>query len=247
MKPRLLDLFCGAGGAAMGYHRAGFEVYGIDNKPQKNYPFPFLQMDALEAMDRLLRGEGLTFSNGVTLYLADIDAYHASPPCQDYSVVKSLHKGKEFPRLIEPILTRFRNTRKPYIIENVIGSNLPPQPKLDGTLGVMLCGTSFGLNIRRHRLFETSFPVPTLPCDHSIPIMDIYGDKERCKRMRELFPESIGMDFERHWVIHIGVSWMRKRNEWREAIPPAYTEYIGKYLMEYITSHNNTLSEPNII
>ena len=81
-KPRLLDLFCGGGGAAMGYHRAGFSVYGIDNKFQKHYPFPFLLMDALEAMDRLLRGDGLTFNNGKTLYLKGFDAYHASPPCK---------------------------------------------------------------------------------------------------------------------------------------------------------------------
>lgn len=76
MKPRLLDLFCGAGGCSEGYRRAGFEPYGIDNKPQPHYPFPFLLMDALEAMDRLLRGEGLTFSNGETLYLSDFAAFH---------------------------------------------------------------------------------------------------------------------------------------------------------------------------
>ena len=82
MKLKLLDLFCGAGGASMGYHRAGFAPYGIDNKPQPHYPFPFLRMDALEAMERLLGGEGLTFSNGETLYLEGFDAYHASPPCK---------------------------------------------------------------------------------------------------------------------------------------------------------------------
>jgi len=88
MKPKLLDLFCGAGGAAMGYHRAGFDPYGIDNKLQPHYPFPFLLMDALEAVDRLLRGEGLTFNNGETLYLADFLAFHASPPCQEYSIIQ---------------------------------------------------------------------------------------------------------------------------------------------------------------
>ena len=121
--PRLLDLFSGAGGAAKGYHRAGFEPYGIDNKAQPHYPFPFLQMDALEAIDRLLRGEGLTFSNGKTLYLQDFDAYHASPPCQGYSIMHNLPwlHGRDYPLLILPTLKRLKDTGKPYVVENVMG------------------------------------------------------------------------------------------------------------------------------
>ncbi len=90
-RPRLLDLFCGAGGAAMGYYRAGFDCYGIDNDPKllRHYPYPHICMDALEVMDRLLRGEGLTFSNGETLYMVDFAAFHASPPCQGYSTTRN--------------------------------------------------------------------------------------------------------------------------------------------------------------
>lgn len=147
-KYRLLDLFCAAGGAAVGYARAGFKMYGIDNRPQPHYPFPFLQMDALEAMDRLLRGEGLTFSNGETLYLKDFDAYHASPPCQGYSEATKdnsqwVHysKGKQTPKLIYPVKSRLESIGKPYVIENVRGS----RRELQGI--IMLCGYSFNLPI----------------------------------------------------------------------------------------------------
>ncbi len=96
LKPRLLDLFSGAGGAAMGYHRAGFAPYGIDSnpKPLRHYPFPYICMDALEAMDRLLRGEGLTFNNGETLYLKGFAAFHASPPCQKWSSMTNGGQGR---------------------------------------------------------------------------------------------------------------------------------------------------------
>lgn len=216
MKPKLLDLFCGAGGVAMGYHRAGFEVVGVDNKPQPHYPFEFHQADAL------------------TFPLEGFDAYHASPPCQDYSVTKTLLHENKYPRLISDTIKLFRAQRKPYVVENVVGSNIPPQPTLEGVFGVMLCGTSFRLHIRRHRLFETSCLIPTLPCNHTLKIIDIYGNKERLQRQRELFPESIGADLEVYWKNHIGVEWMQNRDEWREAIPPAYTEYIGKYLIKSI-------------
>jgi len=220
-KPRLLDLFCCAGGAAMGYHRAGFEVVGVDIKPQPHYPFEFHQGDAL------------------TYPLDGFDAYHASPPCQDYSVTKTLLQGNEYPRLIVPVTQRFKESNRPYVVENVVGSEIPPQRTLDGINGVLLCGTSFGMNIKRHRLFETSFPVPTLEHNHSLPIIDIYGDKPRLARMREIFPQSIGADLEVFWKNHIGVTWMKHRDEWREAIPPAYTEYIGKYLMAEVTKQTS--------
>lgn len=111
-KPKLLDFYCGAGGTAMGYSKAGFSVYGIDNKPQPNYPFPFLQMDALEALDTLLSGEGLTFSNGETLYLADFDALHASPPCQHATFIANQWRkaGYKYPELIEPTRKRLKDT-----------------------------------------------------------------------------------------------------------------------------------------
>ena len=104
-KPRLLDLFCGAGGCSMGYHRAGFEVVGVDNKPQKNYPFEFHQADAM------------------TFPLDGFDVIHASPPCQAYSVTRALSR-KKHPQLIEKIRSRLIENRKPFLIEKVPGSPL---------------------------------------------------------------------------------------------------------------------------
>jgi len=227
-KPKLLDLFCGGGGASMGYHRAGFEVYGIDNKPQKHYPFPFLQMDALNAMDRLLRGEGLTFNNGETLYATDFDAYHASPPCQA-NTKKSANWGRnrtywyDHKDLIPETRVRLIATGRPFVIENVNGS------PLNGSL--MLCGTMFGLKIIKHRFFEFNWDMPLmapLTCNHK----GVYNPWAGKGRSADKLREAEGID----WMpISGGAS--RKAGytgDLFNAIPPAYTEYIGKYLMEYL-------------
>jgi DNA (cytosine-5)-methyltransferase 1 len=132
-RPRLLDLFCGAGGAAMGYHLAGYEVTGVDLSPQPRYPFTFIQADALE------------------FPLDGFDLIHASPPCQSYSRAARL-RGNDHPRLIEPVRDRLAASGIPWVIENVPGAPLI-EP-------VMLCGGMFGLKVYRHRLFEASFPLP---------------------------------------------------------------------------------------
>ena len=140
MKPKLLDLFCGAGGASMGYSRAGFEVHGCDLAEQKRYPFPFIRMDWREYVDK---------------YGHLFDAFAASPPCQGYSVMKHL-STKEHPMLIHEVRDYLRSTGKPYIIENVAGAKPHMQEPL------LLCGSMFGLQtncgaqLRRHRLFESN-------------------------------------------------------------------------------------------
>ena len=215
---KLLDLFCGAGGAAMGYHRAGFEVVGVDNRPQKNYPFEFIQMDAFEALER---------------FGPHFDAIHASPPCQAW--VDSANKSKH-PQLIEPVRDALKETGLPYVIENVDSAPLRDW--------VMLCGTMFGLKVIRHRLFECfpSFYFSPYSCNHwgSVAAGDfaaVYGKGAQGNRYtdsggnqkRYLPPKSSWtMEF---WSEAMGIDWMNRR-EMTQAIPPAYTEYIGKALRE---------------
>lgn len=134
-RPRLLDLYCGAGGCSAGYHRAGFDVTGVDLRPMSRYPFPFIQADALE----YLREHGNSF-----------DAIHASPPCQRYTVARTIHQsGERHPDLVAPTRELLLASGKPWIMENVVGAPMG--------CSVVLCGLMFGLRVLRHRLFEASF------------------------------------------------------------------------------------------
>lgn len=212
--PRLLDLFCGAGGAGTGYHRAGFEVVGVDINPQPNYPFEFHQLDALSVLEE--------WTNP-----SDYAAIHASPPCQDYSKAMR-HLANPKPRLLDPVRKHLTAIGLPYVIENVVGAPLPTSATLDGRFGVELCGTMFGLRVYRHRLFETTFPIsaPT-GCSHDRPAMNPHNQAGR-----DLITAEFGSgDQERPWREEMGVSWMN-RQEARESIPPAYTEYVGRLLLE---------------
>jgi DNA (cytosine-5)-methyltransferase 1 len=210
VKPRLLDLFCGAGGAARGYHRAGFDVTGVDIRPQPNYPFTFWQADAFEILDEGYKG-----------YFA---AIHASPPCQGYSNANNRWSA-EHPRLIAAIRERIPGV--PYVIENVEGARAE---LLDP---VMICGLSLGLNTRRHRLFECSFPVMVPPCaGHYGDWLSVYGTGN--PRRRQIGSERGSGTFAEAQRA-MGIDWMT-RAEMSEAIPPAYTEHIGAYLMAELTA-----------
>lgn len=198
--PRLLDLFCKAGGAAMGYHRAGFDVVGVDIEPQPNYPFEFVQADAIE----YLLSEGQRF-----------DAIHASPPCQAYSNTQRIGKRKH-PDLIER--TRDSMPAKPWVIENV-----PDAPLIEP---IVLCGYSFGLRTYRHRLFESSVAIVAPPHrTHDRPNTKM-GRPLRDGEMMHVVGNFSGVDDAR---AAMGIDWMT-RDELREAIPPAYTEWIGLQL-----------------
>ncbi len=212
MKPRLLDLFCGAGGAAMGYHRAGFEVVGVDIKPQPHYPFEFHQADAL------------------TYPLEGFDAYHASPPCQEYSnsfLIMSRNSPKRYARLLGVVRELMVLTQKPYVIENVMGARYSPMQE-EGLQAHYLCGTMFGKQYHRHRLFETSF-FWLSPGKCRGKVESGYGTGIKTRRMtlaheRKDIIEAALRQFE--------IDWMRHNDEIKEAIPPAYTEYIGLQLMK---------------
>lgn len=219
---RLLDLFCGAGGAADGYRRAGFtEIVGVDNKPQPRYPFTFVQADALAP----------------PLDLGAFDAIHASPPCQHYSAGKNMWKGKlpddRHPDLVAPVRELLRATGLPYVIENVVGAPLEN--------AVTLCGDMFGLGVKRHRLFETSFFIWNPPvCRSSHPdfVVSVFGGGALSRTPKNGWTNGTGNFMQRRvHVAHeqakvaMGIDWMT-RDELSEAIPPAYTEYIGSCLLE---------------
>lgn len=212
MRPKLLDLFSGAGGCAVGYHRAGFVVTGIDIEPMPRYPFGFIQAEALE----YLAGHAHEF-----------DAIHASPPCQGYSkALRHLSNGGT-PKLIEECRELLEASGRPWVIENVEGAPLETASTLFGSHGALLCGTQFGLRIWRHRLFETSFPIrPPRGCDHSRAPLNPHRRESR-ERMRDEFGK---VDLEKVWRKEAGVEWMDKQTG-RQAIPPVYTEFIGKQLL----------------
>ena len=215
-RPLLLDLFCGAGGAAMGYYRAGFDVVGIDINPQPNYPFKFVQADALLEFDSLLSSSYADHS------IYQYDAIHASPPCQAYTKARKL-QGNEHPDLIEPIRNLLQLSGLPYVIENVLGAPLHHPVTLNGTMFA-------GLKTKRDRLFETSWhlePPPVL--FEALPHIKMGRPPEPGKWMHVVGHFSGAYEGGRAMGIH----WMTKK-ELAEAIPPAYTEYIGWQLRDYL-------------
>jgi DNA (cytosine-5)-methyltransferase 1 len=192
-RPRLLDLFCGAGGASMGYHRAGFDVTGVDLHPQKHYPFAFIQADAIAA----------------------------SPPCQGYSQTKTIW-GREHPKLIGPTRDGLRASGKPYVIENVPGAWRAMEAP------VTLCGTMFGKRLYRHRLFESNVPLVVPAHDaHTAPCAKVGRPPEDHEYLTVAGHfASVGLARE-----VMGIDWMN-RGELAQAIPPDYTEHIGRQLIE---------------
>jgi DNA (cytosine-5)-methyltransferase 1 len=230
-RPLLLDLFCGAGGAGEGYKRAGFDVVGVDHRPQPRYPFEFWQADALEFLGRLVAGG----SPGGWV-LGDFAAVHASPPCQAYSVATKAWNGRikraEHPDLVVPTRELLGAAGLPYVIENVPGA-----PLLNP---VTLCGSSFGLAVRRHRLFESDVPIMAQPCAHHLQATRLYpptrSDRTAMARVVSVFGAGGGR--AKHaglWAAAMGIDWMLK-DELAQAIPPAYTEHIGGYLLAAVNA-----------
>lgn len=203
---RLLDLFCGAGGAGTGYHRAGFEVVGVDINPQPHYPFEFHQADAM------------------TFPLDGFDVVHASPPCQAWTAYKR-RPGHvvESPDLIGAVRERLRGVL--YVIENVGGAPLDAPVKL--------CGSMFGLDVRRHRWFESPtmfWGVPECRHHEQAPRFPSATNRSNLRRTVEVGAWRIALAVQQGAM---GVDWMT-REELSQAIPPAYTEWIGKRLLQAV-------------
>jgi DNA (cytosine-5)-methyltransferase 1 len=203
---KLLDLFCGVGGASVGYAEAGFEVHGVDLKHGKRYPFSYLRADVLD----VLKDDE---------FIQQFDVIHASPPCQTHSITQHLRnaQGKSTSKidLIPETRAALIACGKPYIIENVVGSPLINP--------IQLCGSSFGLRVRRHRLFESNMKLQGSECNHKLqgrPV-GVYGSlndeiPNGGKTAKTISEARIAMGID--WAI-----W----TELVEAIPPAFTKYLG--------------------
>jgi len=220
---KLLDLFCGAGGAGMGYSRAGFEVVGVDIKPQPRYPFEFHQADALEY---------------VAEHGHEFDAIHASPPCQGYTrmnqgLLQAQGRSKDHPFLVETTRDAVIKTGLPYVIENVVGAPLVNP--------IQLCGSSFGLLVERHRLFESNVFLMMVTCAHGWqkfdkpPLHSLHGHRKATRsRVYGVYGNGRGAgETIAAWSRAMGIDWMN-RYELTQAIPPAYTEYIGRQLLNIL-------------
>lgn len=194
----------------MGYSRAGFDVAGVDIRHQPRYPFDFIEGDALAYLAR---------------HGHEFDAIAASPPCQKYSVQTKQHRtGDAHPDLVAPTRDLLRVVGKPYVIENVPGAPLE-RP-------ILLCGSMFGwTRLRRHRLFESNVALLQLECRHGIQrdVVSVTGNSGGSSKRDggARFMDTDG------WRELMGIDWMTGR-ELAEAIPPAYTEFIGKQLMEVV-------------
>jgi DNA (cytosine-5)-methyltransferase 1 len=213
---RLLDLFCGAGGAAMGYHRAGFEVVGVDISPQPHYPFEFIQANALDVCP----GE-----YGASPFVA----VHASPPCQAFTAYrrKGMGVGDGYPDLIAGIRRLLKLSGVPYVIENVPGAPLDAP--------TLLCGSMFGLDVRRHRLFESNITLDQPPCNHKSQKPGRFpGATNRKPNSRATVEVGVWRIPLRVQQEAMGIDWM-SLDELSEAIPPAYTQWIGERLMDVVT------------
>lgn len=209
-RPRLLDLFCGVGAASVGYHDAGFDVVGVDIEPQPDYPYEFHQADAL------------------TFDLAGFDFVHASPPCQaDCTLTAGTNAGRVYPNHTDAIRDRLRSHGVPHVLEN-------PPGRTSLRRDTVLCGEMFGLDVIRHRVFEFGGP-------HRVAAPAHVPHRGRVSGMRhgvwykgpyvQVYGEGGGKGSVERWREAMGIDWTRSRRSIAEAIPPAYTRYLGRRLI----------------
>lgn len=241
-KPIALDLFCCAGGAAKGYHRAGYQVVGVDIDPQPDYPYRFIQADAIEFLTRMVAG-GTFAGLGPTLF----KLAHTSPPCQaSCALTKGTNKGREHQQLIPETRRLLAEWRaRPWgdglvtVIENVQGAEV----RRDLTL----CGEMFGLAVLRHRYFEVDGATVVQPAHkphrgrvrgwrhgtyYDGPYLAVYGDGG-------------GKGSVPEWQEAMGIDWTDDRKSIAEAIPPAYTEFLGRQLLgERVPGTDDLVSTP---
>jgi DNA (cytosine-5)-methyltransferase 1 len=266
--PNLLDLYCCAGGAGTGYFRAGFDVYGVDVVPQPHYPFPFHRGDALDVLDTLAAGGGVDFigARGITrLTLDDVDVIHASPPCQRYTALRYIADAvpaaddqldiveryvppRTRPDLLPPTRDALDVLGVPYVIENVVGAPMRAD--------VTLCGSEFDrvavdddgqlLQLRRHRQFEANVTLHGAGgCNHrpGVRTASVFGhggpmDHTSADRGGYVPADAV-------CAALLGVTWPMTKRELSEAIPPAYTEFLGRQILTVLDEPAQTHT-PNV-
>jgi DNA (cytosine-5)-methyltransferase 1 len=213
-KPKMLDLFCGAGMASDGYVEAGFDVYGVDVNAQPNYPYSFLQADALQLLD--------------TDYAKQFDVIHASPPCQAHTRAKHLRTAQggisKYSDLLTPTLAMLRERwdHKVWVVENVPGA-----PGME--TAAVECGSAYGLGVRRHRLFLSNRPLEDSGCRHKQQgrpwgVYHVMGDAIPKGGRTALTLE--------HGLEVMGVNRTIPWDSLKEGFPPAYTKHVGRQLLE---------------
>ena len=214
-RPRLLDLFAGAGGCAVGYDRAGFDVTGVDKAPHPDYPFPLVVGDALTVL-------------AAPAFLEPFAVIHASPPCPRYSTATSTKNRHKHSDLIGPVRTALQSWGGTYVIENVPGAPL--------IAPATLCGSSFGLRVRRHRLFESNAALMAVPCHHhGHEYVGVYGDHWD-RPGGWLRPNGTSRGVKATSLADaqdaLGIDWMTDWDDLTDAIPPAYCEFVGAQLRD---------------